>query len=378
MKNITSNKYFIPGFAIVVFGIVALILVVFRGGVPDDAVASVDGNAIPIEKFNKTLVAYSTQTAGEDGDPVVPDPPAFTKCIANKKKTSEKLSNSALKKQCEQDWDTAKTQIMTSLVQQEWYELEAKDRGINISDKDVQARFEPLKQQSFPKDEDYQKFLKETGQSQADILQLVRASMIQEKVQEQVNSAPTPSTGEVEEAYNKDKKKYATPASRDINLVFNSSKAKADAAKQALADGDSWKSVAEEYSQDTASKENGGAFPGVTKGQFPDPLDGEVFKAKKGQVVGPIKTQYGYYVFEVTKVTEGKQQTLKEAEAQIKQTLQSERQQKSAAEFQENFRSKWRKKTKCAEIYKVPEVCGNAPEPKEGETAETGAESGAE
>ncbi len=378
MKNITSNKYFIPGFALVVFGIVALILIVFRGGVPDNAVASVDGNAIPIEKFNKTLVAYSTQTAGEDGDVVVPDPPAFTKCIANKKKSSEKLSNSALKKQCEQDWDTAKTQIMTSLVQQEWYELEAQDRGINISAQDVQARFEPLKQQSFPKEEDYQKFLKDTGQSQADILQLVRASMIQEKVQEQVKSAPTPSTGEVEDEYNKDKKKYATPASRDINLVFNSSKAKADAAKQALSNGDSWKSVADEYSQDTASKENGGAFPGVAKGQFPDPLDGEVFKAKKGQVIGPIKTQYGYYVFEVTKITEGKQQTLKEAEPQIKQALQSERQQKSAADFQENFSSKWRKKTKCAELYKVPEVCGNAPEPEEGETAETGGESGGE
>lgn len=376
MKNITSNKYFIPGFALVVFLIVALILVVFRGGVPDDAVASVDGNAIPIEKFNKTLVAYSTQTAGEGGTPVVPDPPNYTKCIANKKKTSKKLSNSALKKQCEQDWDTAKTQIMTSLVQQQWYELEAEDRGIKISDADVKARFEPLKQQSFPKDEDYQKFLKETGQSQADILQLVRASMIQEKVQEQVNSAATPSTGEVEDEYNKNKKKYATPASRDINLVFNSSKAKADAAKSALDGGDSWKSVANKYSQDTASKENGGAFPGVTKGQFPEPLDGEVFKAKKGQLVGPIKTQYGYYVFEVTKVTEGKQQTLKEAQQQIEQAMVSERQQKSATEFQENFTKKWRKKTKCAELYKVPAVCGNTPEPKEGETAEAGAAGG--
>lgn len=373
MKNITSNKYFIPGFALVVFLVVALILVVFRGGVPDDAVASVDGNAIPIEKFNKTLVAYSTQTA-EGGTPVVPDPPNYTKCIANKKKTSKKLSNSALKKQCEQDWDTAKTQIMTSLVQQKWYELEAEDRGIKITDADVKARFEPLKQQSFPKDADYQKFLKETGQTQADILQLVRASMVQEKVQEQVNSAPTPSTGEVEEEYNKNKKKYSTPASRDLNLVFNSSKAKADAAKEALESGDSWKAVATKYSQDTASKQNGGGFPGVTKGQFPQPLDGEVFKAKKGELIGPIKTQYGYYVFEVTKVTEGKQQTLKEASDQIKQTLQSERQQKSSTEFQENFTKKWRKKTKCAELYKVPAVCGNTPEPKEGETAATGGE----
>lgn len=375
MKNITSNKYFIPGFALVVFLIVALILVVFRGGVPDDAVASVDGNAIPIEKFNKTLVAYSTQTA-EGGTPVIPDPPNYTKCIANKKKSSAKLSNNALKKQCEQDWETARDQIMTSLVQQKWYELEAEDRGINITDDDVQARFAPLKAQSFPKEADYKKFLKDTGQTQQDILQLVRASMIQEKVQEQVNSAPTPSTGEVEDEYNKDKKKYSTPASRDINLVFNSSESKTEAAKQALESGDDWKDVAKKYSQDTASKTNGGTFPGVTKGQFPDTLDKAVFSAKKGELIGPIKTQYGYYIFEVTKVTEAKQQTLKEAKTQIEQALVSERKQKSAEEFQTNFTKKWRKKTKCAELYKVDEVCGNAPEPKEGATAEAGAAGG--
>lgn len=71
MKNITSNKYFIPGFAVVVFLIVAFILVVFRGGVPSDAVASVDGNAIPITEFNKSLKLNATQT----GAPA-PDPPA--------------------------------------------------------------------------------------------------------------------------------------------------------------------------------------------------------------------------------------------------------------------------------------------------------------
>lgn len=372
MKNITSNKYFIPGFALVVFLFVALVLVVFRGGVPDDAVATVQGDPIPVQTFNRRLVSYASQTKGEDGSIIVPDPPSFQKCIAAKKKAAKKLSNSALKKQCEQDWDTAKTQVMTFLVQSKWYELEAEDRGINITDKQVTERFTGLKQQNFPKEADYKTFLKESGQTQEDILELVRASMIQEKVQEQVNSAPTPSTSDVEDEYNKNKKKYATPASRDLNLVFNSSKAKADAAKQALADGDSWKAVANEYSQDTASKQNGGAFPGVTKDQFPEPLNAEVFKAKKGTIIGPIKTQYGYYVFEVTKVTEGKQQTLKEAEQQIKQTIQAEKQQTAATEFQENFTEKWRKKTKCAEKYKVPEVCGNAPEPEAGATAEAG------
>jgi foldase protein PrsA len=367
VKNITSNKFFIPGFAVVVFLIVALILVVFRGGVPSDAVASVDGNAIPITEFNKTLKINAAQSGG-----VVPDPPNYTNCIAGKKKTSPKLSASALKAQCVKDWTTAKDTIMTSLVQQEWFQLEAEERGLTVSDAQVKARFTQLKQQSFPKAADYQKFLKTYNQTEADLLKLVKASMVQEKVQTAVTTIPTPSTGQVEDEYNKNKSKYATPASRDLNLVFNSSKAKADAAKAALDSGDSWAAVSKQYSQDSVSKGNGGKFPGVTKGQFPKPLDGEVFGAKEGTIVGPIKTQYGYYVFEVTKATAGKQQSLKEASTTIKSTLQQTAQQKAQAAFQTDFTDKWRKKTKCAEDFKVNQVCGNTPKPKAPATPATG------
>ncbi|MFT4049998.1 MAG: peptidyl-prolyl cis-trans isomerase [Solirubrobacterales bacterium] len=357
----------IGGFALLAV-LIVLVVKFSSGGVPDDAVASVDGQAIPISQFNKTLKINSTANGG-----VVPDPPDFTKCIAAKKKSSPKLSTSALKTACEKDWETQKTTIMTSLVQQKWFELEAEDRGINISDAQVKARFAQLKQQSFPKEADYQKFLKQYGQTEADLLQLVRASMIQEKVQSSVTDIPTPGTGAVKDEYEKNKSKYATPASRDLNLVFNSSKAKADAAKSALDSGDSWASVAKQYSQDSVSKQNGGKFPGVTKGQFPDELDKAVFSADKGTIVGPIKTQYGYYVFEVTKATPGKQQTLAQASATIKSTLLQEKQQKAQEDFQKDFTDKWRKKTKCAQDFKVPAVCGNTPKPK-GSTAATGAQ----
>jgi foldase protein PrsA len=368
VKNITSNKYFIPGFAVIVFLVVALVLVVFRGGVPSDAVASVDGNAIPITDFNKTLKVNAAQSGG-----VVPDPPSYTNCIAGKKKTSPKLSDSALKKQCEKDFTTAKDTIMTSLVQQKWFELEAEDRGITITDAQVKARFAQLKQQSFPKEADYQKFLKQYNQTEVDLLRLVKASMIQEKVQQEVTTIPTPSTSDVKDEYEKNKKKYATPQSRDINLVFNAKQDKADAAKAALESGDSWAAVAKKYSEDSVSKQNGGKFPGVTKGQFPKALDAAVFGADKGQIVGPIKTQYGYYVVQVTKDTPATQQTLAKASPQIKSTIQQAAQQKAQASFQKDFTDKWRKKTKCAEDFKVAAVCGNTPKPKEGSTAQTGA-----
>lgn len=350
--------------------IAVLIILIFNfigRGVPSDAVATVSGEAIPVAEFNRTLAIQSKAT----GNPA-PDPPNFTKCITEKRKKSQKLAETTLKADCKKEWDQAMSSIMTSLVQQKWFELEAADRGIKITDAEVKSRFAQLKQQSFPKEADYQKFLKQYGQTENDILTLVRASMIQEKVQQQVSEIPTPSTGQVKNEYEKNKDKYATPATRDINLVFNSSKAKADAAKSELDAGASWKSVAKKYSQDSVSKQNGGKFPGVTKGQFPKELDEAVFSAKKGTIIGPVKTQYGYYVFEVTKTTEGKQQTLNEAKAQIQSTIQQEAQQKAQTDFQQNFTDKWRKKTRCADDFKVAAVCGNAPKPKEGSTAETG------
>ena len=363
MKNITSSKFFIPGFALVVFLLVAIVLLVRNDNVPSDAVAKVAGDTIPKTQFNKTLVIFERQNQGTTGAVQIPDPPAFTKCIAAKRTKDKKTLTSTLKNQCEKDWNDAKTQVMTSLIQQKWYQLEAKDRGIVITPAMVQQRFQALKQQSFPKAADYQKFLAQTGQTQDDINRLVLTSMYQEKINAQANKVPAVTQKQIEDEYNKNKKNYSQPASRDLNLVFNAKKAQADAAKAALNSGTAFPAVAKKYSQDTASKQNGGKFPGVTKGQFESTLDNAVFSAKKGAIVGPIKTQYGYYVFQVTKITPAKQQTLQQASAQIKQTLQSQKQQAATTQFQQDFQDKWRKKTVCAKLYLV-ELCRNGPKPK--------------
>lgn len=348
--------------------VIVLLANVIGGGVPSDAVASVKGNNVLVAEFNKALKAQSSQTGG-----VVPDPPNYTKCIAEKKKTSPKISNPTLKKQCEKDWNQARDTIMTSLIQQEWYELEADSRGIKISDEEVSSRFEQLKQQSFPKEADYKKFLKTYNQTEADLLKLVRASMYQERIQQDINTVPTPSTAAVTKEYDKNKSKYATPSTRDLNLVFNTSESKVKEAKKAIEGGQSWSSVAKKFSKDSVSSQNGGKFPGVTKGQFPKELDKAVFDAKKGQLIGPVKTQYGYYIFEVTKITDGKQQTLNEVAEQIRSTMQQESLQRAQSEFQTEFTDRWRKKTKCADDFKVAAVCGNTPKPKE---SEQGAEAG--
>ncbi len=143
-------------------------------------------------------------------------------------------------------------------------------------------------------------------------------------------------------------------------MVLTKNEAKADQAKKALDDGDSWKQVVKQYSIDEASKAQAGRLPAVAQGQQEKALDEASFSAKKGDIEGPVKTQFGWYVFEVEKVTPASQQSLEQSKDTIKNLLRSEGQQKALDKFIKDFREEYKKQTDCAEDFRIPE-CKNGP-----------------
>ncbi len=145
--------------------------------------------------------------------------------------------------------------------------------------------------------------------------------------------------------------------------MLTKGKAKAEQAKKALDSGQSWKAVAKKYSVDQASKNKGGSLPGVAKGQQEPGFDKAIFAAKKGKLTGPVKTQFGWYVFEVSKVTKSKQQTLEESKTSIKQILASQNQQNALKKFGDDYRNRYKKDTDCRKGYVVDD-CKNAPKKK--------------
>ena len=93
----------------------------------------------------------------------------------------------------------------------------------------------------------------------------------------------------------------------------------------------------------------------MAKGQQEKALDEAVFAAEKGELEGPVKTQFGWYVFEVTKITPASQQSLEEAKETIKNLLRSQRQQKALDDFIKDFREDYKDDTNCADDYVVAE-----------------------
>ena len=55
-----------------------------------------------------------------------------------------------------------------------------------MSDKDVQKEFQKQKKQSFPREADYQSFLKSSGMSQTDILLRVKLDLLSNKIRNKV------------------------------------------------------------------------------------------------------------------------------------------------------------------------------------------------
>jgi foldase protein PrsA len=356
--------------ALLALGAVAAAVAVMTGcgGVPGNAVAEVDGTPIEKEDYDRLLLV----AAKSSGQPnaAVPDPPEYTKCVAQKRKTTPKpgkgqpkVTDSALRDQCKQEYETLRSQVLQLLLRNEWIEGEAEELDINVSDAEVRKSFEQEKKQSFPKEADYQKFLKDYGWSEEDLLTDAKVRLLSQKITERVTKGKDKvSDAQIQDFYDKNKERFAQPERRDLRVVLTKSEAKAQQAKAALESGESWKSVAKEYSTDQASKSQGGKLPAQAEGTLEQALDKAVFAAKKGQIEGPVKTQFGHYVFEVEKIQPASQQSLDDAKETIRQTLVSQNQQKAIEAFGEDFQKKWKERTECRDEFKMAQ-CKGEPDP---------------
>jgi foldase protein PrsA len=357
------------------FVVPALLLSACGGDVPGNSVAKVGDQSIKKATFEHWMQIAAVSQAGQANPnstttpkAQIPDSPNFTKCVANKKATAAKPAKgqpepteAQLKGQCKQEYNTLRDQVLEFLIRGNWIEQETDKQNVKVSDKEVQKQIDAAVKQAFQNPADFQKFLQRSGLTQADVFYQQRNQLLQQKLTEKVTKAKSKvSDAQIAAYYEKNKSKFATPERRDLRIVLTKSQAKAAQAKRALESGQSWKAVTKQYSVDQASKAQGGQLTGVAKGQQEKALDDAIFKAQKGKLVGPIKTQFGYYVLDVSKVTPAKQQSLEQSKASIQQILTSDGQRKALDQFGKDYRKRWKAETACRKGFTTAD-CKNGP-----------------
>ena len=347
------------------------------GGIPGNSVATVGDQTIKRSTFDHWMRIITISQASQTNPnaaktAAVPDAPDFVKCVAAKKKTAPKPAkgqpeptDAQFKTQCKQQYDQFKTEVLGFLIRSTWLDQEAQKMNVKVSDKEVQKQIDDIKKQQFTQKGSYEKFLQTAGLTNEDVLFQQRVRELQNKITQKITKGKDKVTdAQIADYYNKHKSQFATAERRNVRIVLTKSKGRAQQAKRALDSGQSWKSVAKKYSIDQQSKNKGGELQGgVSKGQQEKALDTAIFSASKGKVTGPVKTQFGWYVFEVEKITTGKQQSLDESKANIKQQLASQQQQNALKKFGDDYRKRYKAETDCRKGYEVDD-CKNAPKKK--------------
>jgi foldase protein PrsA len=364
---------------------VLAIVIVACGGVPGNAVAKIGDESITKDQFNHWLAvaAKSSQQTVPGQSATPPDPPDFKKCIASKAKLTPnppkgqpKPNPAQFKQQCQTEYEGIRDQVLHFLIQSDWVIGEAKDEGVKVSDADVQKQFDTAKKQAFPKGEaDFQRYLAQSGMAVPDIFFRFRLDILRKRLTAKITAGKTKVTdAQVSAYYASHKQQFGQPERRDLLIVLAKTRAKALAAKAALSHGASFKAVVKKYSVDPQTKATGGLLAGTVKGQQDQGLDRAAFAAPKGKLLGPVKAQFGFYVFRVKAITPPKQQALPAVQAQIRQQLISQASQTALTNFQKTFMKKWLAKTECRKGFLVPGYCKNAPKPKVSTTAPGGAQ----
>lgn len=370
------KKLFLPAL-LVALALTALVVTGCGSGVPADSVATVDGTSIKKSEFEHWLSVASKQQAVSGQTAVVPDPPNYTKCVAALQKVpvakgQAKPTAAALKSQCEQQYEGLKQQVMQFLVQSEWLLKEADSRKLTAKPATVQKQLDDQIKQSFPKRSDFDTFLKQSGMTMNDLLFRVKIDVLTQQVRQKIVAGRDKvSDAQISSYYTKNQARFAQPERRDLEVVLTKTKDKAEQAKAEIDSGTAWSKVAKKYSIDQASKAQGGKLPGVAKGQQEKAFDTAIFSADKGKVIGPVKTQFGYYVFKVDSISKASQQTEQQAHDTILNIIRSQQEQDALNKFVADYQKRYTKKTNCAKDF-VISSCKNAPKPKKGATGATG------
>jgi peptidyl-prolyl cis-trans isomerase C len=225
-------------------------------------------------------------------------------------------------------------QIMPTLIEIEIAKAYAEENGITVSESEVNREIETIKDQiseqaqaqgiNAGREEAFEQALQQAGLTEGQLREQLREQLPVQKVQERVAGDAEPSQEEIKQFYEENKAlQFTTPEQRCArHILFNKDqKEKADEVKNQLEDGGDFAELAKEFSQDPGSAEQGGDLGCIGRGESVANFEEAVFNAKKGEIVGPVETEFGYHVIEVTDIRAQSSQPLSEVEAQIREQL---------------------------------------------------------
>lgn len=302
------------------------------GSVPDDAVAVVDGTAVPRADLEGLLerakLSYANQTPKREF------PKAGTA-----------------------EYQALQSEGVSFLVKRVQYELEAADLGVTVTDADITKRIEEIKKQYYNgSQERFEKQLADTGYTVATFTKDLRANMISEGLYKQLTKDVKVTDEEIKAYYEQNKAQYVVPDSREVRHILVTTKAEADKLYDELKGGADFAALAKTRSKDTGSAQNGGKLT-IRRGQTVEAFDKTAFLLAVNVLSRPVKTEFGYHLIEpLSAIKAGSTTPLAKVKATIRTSVQNEKASTELQAWLADLEKKYDSKVSYADGFAPPEA----------------------
>lgn len=186
-------------------------------------------------------------------------------------------------------------------------------KNIQLSDVDLHAYYDSNKSEFM------------TTES-ADISYVLIDKAVMEK---EVMATQKPTEQELKDSYNESIARYTTPERRSAShiLLTLSPDAKPDDVEKVKKEADdlynkikagaSFAQLAKEYSKDPGSAANGGSLGYFGPGEMVPDFEKAVYNAKQGDVLPPIRTEFGYHIIKVDGIEKAEAPSFEKVKADI-------------------------------------------------------------
>lgn len=163
-------------------------------------------------------------------------------------------------------------------------------------------------------------------------------------------NAPKATDQDIQSYYQQHQDEYRVPESATVRHILiktptpgqdgkvdqkavDAAKAKAEDVAKQVRGGANFAELAKKFSDDPGSKDKGGELGPITRGRTVPEFEQAAFGAKKGDIVGPVQTQYGFHIIQVQDKTEAHLTPMEQVRAQIQPIVERQKQQGAAEQL---------------------------------------------
>jgi SurA N-terminal domain/PPIC-type PPIASE domain len=241
---------------------------------------------------------------------------------------------------------TLRAQALGSLISSQWLIDEATDRGLKVSDQEIQQRFQEKKNTSYPGGEtEFQEFLKATGRKASDVMFEAQAELASSKLRGLVASRePKITQAQIAKYYAQHERSFARPERRYFDIDNLKSQAEVRLVKREVKRGTSFSSMAFHESLVRGANVDNGKKA----------IARAIFSAKPNMLRGPVRLYGDYSLFVVRLIVPATHKSLAQARGTIEKRLATEQRQRTLAEYVRALTKQWTAKTDCHTGYVVP------------------------